>query len=125
MRGGARSAAAASVKPIPGAAPACPGDECGAALRVVNPVLAILGPLAMRTRMRRFFTVIAALSMLAGCAAGPSPFATARSPALHTQLALADGAGPVSPAQLLADRIIAGDGVELPMQVWAPEQAPR
>src|SRR5690348_14499547 len=75
--------------------------------------------------MRRFFTVIAALSMLAGCAAGPSPFEAQKAPVLHTQLALAGGGGTVNPARLLPDRIIAADGAELPLQVWAPAEAPR
>jgi len=75
--------------------------------------------------MRRFFTVFAALSMLAGCAAGPSPFEAAKAPVLRTQLALAGAGATVSPARLLPDRIIAADGAELPLQVWAPAEAPR
>jgi alpha-beta hydrolase superfamily lysophospholipase len=72
--------------------------------------------------MRRFSVLLAALTMLAGCAGvSPSPF-EAGGPVLRTQLA---AAGTASPAQLLADRIVAADGAELPLRTWLPEGAPR
>jgi acylglycerol lipase len=75
--------------------------------------------------MRRPFIVLAALSFLAGCAAGPSPFDAASGHAGRTQIAAAAGAAMPSPAQLLPDRLVAADGAELPLRIWAPAEPPR
>src|SRR4051812_23358985 len=79
----------------------------------------------MRLRMRRPFIVLAALFMLAGCAAGPSPFGTAGVHTLRPQFAAASAAAMPSPAQLLPDRLVAADGAELPLRIWAPAEPPR
>jgi acylglycerol lipase len=73
--------------------------------------------------MRRLLPAFAALALLAGCAAGPSPFEAERGPVLRTQLAAAGSAA--SPARLFDDRVVAADGTELPLRVWAPAEAPR
>jgi alpha-beta hydrolase superfamily lysophospholipase len=72
--------------------------------------------------MRRLFAALA-ITLLAGCAAGPSPF-DAKGSLLRSQLAAASGIE-ANPAQLLADRIVAADGAELPLRRWVPEQSPR
>jgi acylglycerol lipase len=72
--------------------------------------------------MHLFPVLVAALSLLAGCAGEPTLRLSER-PAHPIQLAAADVAP--SGAQLLDDRFVTADGTELPLRVWRPAGAPR